>query len=119
MKKEENERVFLFLAGLNQEFDELRSRILGKNPLPTLRETFSKIRQDETRRNVMLKIDPNLETKNIDSSALVVAKNENDRKKKPWCDFCKKYWHTHETCWKIHGNRLIGIKKGQTVRYFN
>ena len=60
MKKEENERVYLFLTGLNQEFDELRSRILGKNPLPTLRETFSEIRREETRRNVMLKIDPNL-----------------------------------------------------------
>ncbi|XP_075088312.1 uncharacterized protein LOC142170326 [Nicotiana tabacum] len=41
MKKEENERVYLFLAGLNQGFDEVRSRILEKKSLPSLRETFS------------------------------------------------------------------------------
>ncbi|KAL3535566.1 hypothetical protein ACH5RR_004027 [Cinchona calisaya] len=37
--------------------------------------------------------------------ALVSMKNEskNDRKKKPWCDCCKKQWHTHETCWKLPG----------------
>ena len=21
----------------------------------------------------------------------------------PWCDHCKKPWHTRETCWKLHG----------------
>ncbi|KAK3017341.1 hypothetical protein RJ639_007522 [Escallonia herrerae] len=54
MKKEECDRVYLFLAGLNRDFDEVRSRILGKKPLPSLREAFSEIRREETRRKVML-----------------------------------------------------------------
>ncbi|KAK5819583.1 hypothetical protein PVK06_024596 [Gossypium arboreum] len=41
MKKEENERAYLFLAGLNKEFYEVRSRILGKKSLPKLRKIFS------------------------------------------------------------------------------
>lgn len=79
----------------------------------------------------MLKIDSNPEAKNMDSSALVDAKNENNRKRKPWGDlfnpppkkelevvvcFCKNYWHTYETCWKIHGkqsNWNEKRKKGQ------
>jgi len=112
-KKEENERVYLFLARLNREFDKVRSRILGKNPLPSLRETFSEIRTEETGRKVMLKPDLNVELKPvIDSSALVTVKNEEDKKKKPLCDHCKKYWHTRETCWKIHGKPLNWKNKG-------
>lgn len=41
-KREESESV-PFLAGLNREFAEVRSRILGKNPLPSLRKTFSEV----------------------------------------------------------------------------
>jgi len=112
-KKEEYERVYLFLARLNREFDKVRSRILGKNPLPSLRETFSEIRTEETGRKVMLKPDLNVELKPvIDSSALVTVKNEEDKKKKPLCDHCKKYWHTRETCWKIHGKPLNWKNKG-------
>ncbi|KAK3025234.1 hypothetical protein RJ639_044582 [Escallonia herrerae] len=50
MKKEECDLVYLFLAGLNRDFDEVRSRILGKIPLPSLCEAFSEIRREETRR---------------------------------------------------------------------
>ena len=118
-KKEENERVYLFLARLNREFDKVRSRILGKNPLPSLRETFSEVRREETRRKVMLKPDLNVELKPvIDSSALVTVKNGEDKNKRPWCDHCKKYWHTRETCWKIHGIPQNWKKKGVDDRGF-
>ena len=35
-KREENDRVYMFLAGLNQELDEVRGRILGRKPLPSM-----------------------------------------------------------------------------------
>ncbi|XP_040940733.1 uncharacterized protein [Gossypium hirsutum] len=115
MKKEENERAYLFLAGLNKEFDEVRSRILGKKPLPKLREIFSEVRREETRRKVMLK--PGFEA-NDDNSALVTIKNNDDseKKKKPWCDHCKKYWHTRETCLKLHGKPTNRRKKNGNGR---
>ncbi|KAG8499583.1 hypothetical protein CXB51_006239 [Gossypium anomalum] len=92
------------------EFDEVRSQILGKKPLPKLRKIFSKVRREETRRKVMLK--PGFKA-NDDNSALVAIKNNDDseKKKKPWCDYCKKYWHTRETCWKLHG-KPTGKKSG-------
>ncbi|KAG8491057.1 hypothetical protein CXB51_014212 [Gossypium anomalum] len=53
MKEEENDRVYLFLAGLNRDFDEVRARILGKKLLPSIREAFSEIRREEFKRKVM------------------------------------------------------------------
>jgi hypothetical protein len=34
------DRVFKFLAGLNVEFDEVRGRIIGRNPLPSINEVL-------------------------------------------------------------------------------
>ncbi|KAH0641070.1 hypothetical protein KY290_036685 [Solanum tuberosum] len=77
------------------------------------------VRREETRRKVMLKPDLNVELKPvIDSSALVTVKNGEDKNKRPWCDHCKKYWHTREKCWKIHGKPLNWKKKGVDDRGF-
>ncbi|KAH0660313.1 hypothetical protein KY290_029809 [Solanum tuberosum] len=54
----------------------------------------------------------------IDSSALVTMKNGEDKNKRPWCDHCKKYWHTREMCWKIHGKPLNWRKKEVDNRGF-
>ncbi|RVW81344.1 hypothetical protein CK203_038157 [Vitis vinifera] len=32
-----------------------------------------------------------------------VDKRNFKRGEKPWCDHCKKPWHTRETCRKLHG----------------
>ena len=50
----ENSRIFKFLAGLNVEFDEVRGRIIGRQPLPSIGDVFSEVRREESRRNVML-----------------------------------------------------------------
>ena len=41
MKREENDKVFVFLAGLNKDLDEVRERTPGQKSLPTIREVFS------------------------------------------------------------------------------
>ena len=53
-KKMENERVFEFLAGLNCELDDIRSRVLSRQPLPSIREVFSEVQLEESKRKVML-----------------------------------------------------------------
>ncbi|RVX13447.1 hypothetical protein CK203_020911 [Vitis vinifera] len=42
-KKMENEKVFKFLAGMNRELDDVRSRVLNRRPLPSIREVFSEV----------------------------------------------------------------------------
>ena len=57
----------------------------------------------------------------IESSALVSrgSYSDGDRRKKPWCDHCKKPWHTKETCWKIHGKpQNFKKKNGNDGRAF-
>ena len=102
----EDHRIFKFLAGLNVEFDEVRGRIIGRQPLPSIGEVFSEVRREESRRQVMLVKQPTLPI--VENSALaagsVGGRNKNfEDKPKVWCDYCKKSRHTRETCWKLHG----------------
>lgn len=52
-KIEENDRVFMFLAGVNAVFDEVKGCVLGRHPLPSLCEVLSELRQEEGWKHVM------------------------------------------------------------------
>ncbi|CAM8951545.1 unnamed protein product [Rhodiola kirilowii] len=106
-KKIEKGRVFVFLAGLNKDLDEVRGRILGKRPLPTMREVFSEVRREEARREVMLKKFDDIKIEG-EGSALAIRGVDSEGgmrggKQRPWCDHCKRPWHTRDSCWKLHG----------------
>ncbi|XP_044504086.1 uncharacterized protein LOC123224478 [Mangifera indica] len=124
----EKDRVYDFLAGLNPEFDQVRLQILGKEDTPSLEETISLIRAEESRRSVML------EPQTMEESALVAKtdhqeKGKSDLPKYPgrenqwkenkdnlWCTHCKKPRHTKEKCWKLNGkppSREWGNRGGQ------
>ena len=53
-KTVEDNHIFKFLIGLNMEFDEVRGRIIGRQPLPSIGEVFSEVRREKSRRLVML-----------------------------------------------------------------
>ncbi|RVX13764.1 Retrovirus-related Pol polyprotein from transposon TNT 1-94 [Vitis vinifera] len=79
---------------------------MGVKPLPSLREAFSEVRREESRKNLMMGSHQQLNM--AESSALKTqfAPFDNCQKIKggrPWCDHCKKPGHSRETCWKIHG----------------
>lgn len=106
----EQKRIFKFLLGLNKELDEVRGRIMGTKPLPSIRNVFSEVRREESRRKVMMgsqevTTNPSL----LDSSALAVrgtntSSNDNRQQRgRPWCDHCRKAGHWKESCWKLHG----------------
>ena len=98
----EHNRIFKLLVGLNVKFDEVRGRIIGRQPLPSIGDVFSEVRREESRRNVML--NKKRVVKPIKGSALAAA-NTNigrsynnqrriDQKSQIWCDFCNKPRHT-------------------------
>ncbi|KAL5745423.1 hypothetical protein ACOSP7_026569 [Xanthoceras sorbifolium] len=66
----ESSRIFTFLVGLNIEFDEVRGRIIGKQPLPSINEVFAEVIREESRRLVMLG-KKNGESSPVETSALV------------------------------------------------
>ena len=94
----EKRRTFKFLHGLNKELDAVRSRIMSIKPLPHVKEAFSEVRQEESRKKVMLGASPNPSTQ--DSSALAARGQQKGR---PWCEHCRKSGKYRETCWKLHG----------------
>ena len=46
--------IFKFLMGLNKDLDDVRGGVMGTKPLPSLREVFSKVRCEESRKKVMM-----------------------------------------------------------------
>nr|KYP52256.1 hypothetical protein KK1_025860 [Cajanus cajan] len=62
----EQDQVYDFLVGLNQEYDQVRIQILGKEKVPGLNEVVAIIWSEESRRSLMLK------TPTTDSSAMIV-----------------------------------------------
>lgn len=111
----ETKRIFKFLMGLNKTLDDVRGRILGIKPLPTLREVFSEVRREESRKRVMLTDSlPLVEVSALISTSDTLSESvahtyhtyNNRPKGRPWCEHCKKPGHVKETCWKIHGKPL-------------
>ncbi|KDO60879.1 hypothetical protein CISIN_1g045100mg, partial [Citrus sinensis] len=74
----------------------------------TLRESFAEVRREESRKRVMMNPSsqdtPSLEAR---GSALEANKQDDGHvsqsRDKVWCDYCKKPYHTRETCWDLHG----------------
>ena len=92
--------------GLNKDLDEVRGRVLGTKPLPSIREVFSKVRREESRKKVMMgesSTVPLAENSSLAARGIQHPNNDNwQRKGRPWCDHYRKPGHTRETCWKIH-----------------
>ncbi|GMI80943.1 hypothetical protein HRI_001763600 [Hibiscus trionum] len=115
------ERLYEFLAGLNRDLDEVRGRILGRTPLPTIGEAFAEVRREENRRRVMMgdfkepKLLTNSGHRPTESSALVSrgpqsqknrAGNDSGQSRsgdRVWCSYCNRTGHTKEKCFKLHG----------------
>ena len=120
-KTMEDNRIFKFLVVLNVEFDEVRGRIIGRQPLPSIGEVFSEVRRKESRRNVMLgKKGPGVA---IEGSTLVTTgggynkaaafQRKSDERPRVWCDFCNKAILVR-TVGKSMGNLQIGKEKQVT-----
>ena len=109
MKRMENGRVYMFLAGLNRNLDEMWSQILNRKPLSSLGEMIFDVKERRGRRKVMMG-DNNqslIEASTLATKATNSYHQSNTRQprkwEKLWCDHCHKPRHTWETCWEIHG----------------
>ncbi|XP_062107598.1 uncharacterized protein LOC133818620 [Humulus lupulus] len=81
---------------------------MSTKPLPKVKEAFSEVYHEESRKKVMMG-SPTL-LSDQESFALAArgqsrGANPDNRQNKGchWCDHCRKLGHYSETCWKIHG----------------
>ncbi|XP_070660431.1 uncharacterized protein [Malus domestica] len=112
------DRVYDFLAGLDNGFDQVRSEILRIKPILGIEECFNLVRREAQRKTTMLG------TKAIttSSSMTMVTKSpspsmrlpptgtprsnctqEDIDKDKLHCNHCNGKQHTEETCFELHG----------------
>lgn len=70
----EKDRVYVFLVGLNVEFDQVRIQILGKEDVLLLNEVIALIRAEESQKGIML-----VPVTNI-GYAMVAQENTNQNK---------------------------------------
>ncbi|KAK8370741.1 hypothetical protein V6Z12_A01G197800 [Gossypium hirsutum] len=112
-----NERLYEFLAGLNRELDEVRGRILGRSPLPTIGEAFAEVRREEKHRLVMM--EDSKEPKHVTTlgnrpteTSTLISRGPQPQKPhtgndsgstRPSCNHCNRVGHTKEKCFKLHG----------------
>lgn len=114
----EKERVFEFLVDLNKELDEVRGRILRREPLPSTIEVFSEVRREESRRTVMFGgHSPNPTESSALFSGQPPRRNDcrNDRDQ-PICEHCSKPGHTKAKCWKLHGKPAENFSANRNPR---
>ena len=50
----EKEQVYDFLVGLNQDLDEVRGRVLSRDPFPTIDEAFAEVRREVNHQKFIL-----------------------------------------------------------------
>ena len=82
----QRQRLHIFLAGLEGDFEQVHSEILRKDPIPELEECYALVRHEDVRRGVM-----NGQLENSEASAMVTRNRSNqnwspqhqENKKKP------------------------------------
>ena len=103
----EQKREFKFLMGLNEDLDDVRGRVIETKPLISLREVFSEVPREKSRKKVMMGGQHSSSTLEESAFDALHPQNQQDtlinKGGRPWCDHCAKPGHTKDTCWKIHG----------------
>ncbi|KAM1681408.1 hypothetical protein ACFX2K_038957 [Malus domestica] len=89
--------------GLNDSYSAIRGQILLMNPLPTVRQAYSSISQEEKQRSL------SLSRTTTATAAMAVrqghhSKSAGSSTRKPMhCTHCDQDYHTIDTCYQLHG----------------
>ncbi|KAL2904693.1 Retrovirus-related Pol polyprotein from transposon RE2, partial [Bienertia sinuspersici] len=90
-KQRDEERLFQFLNGFDDDYGSERSHILMFSPLPSVEEACARFVQEEAQREILKEDKAEIET-----GAMMGKKIEE-------CAVCGLKGHTKEKCWKVIG----------------
>ncbi|KAF3781442.1 hypothetical protein EJ110_NYTH37081 [Nymphaea thermarum] len=100
-EKEWMDRTFLFLGGLRDEFEPIRSQILNGDEIPGIEEVYARVESEEQRRQVM-----HLDTSHGPSAFVSRASGTGQRPARR-CTHCNKLGHSVDFCWDIHPEKRL------------
>ena len=106
--------------GLNDSFSNARGQTLMMNPLPSIPQAFSLVKQEERQRighNVNLTMSFMANSGNVKtpkSTSDASTNSGNTKKSVLKCTFCQKEGHLRESLFKIIGYPPKGRGKGKT-----
>ena len=131
----QQDRVYKFLAGLDDRLDSTRADIIQTVPLPTVEQAYARIRREEMRQKVMCGNDSTFNPavmamkdadragQHTDHTPKVSLSLKSETKQGKGCTHCHNPRHTKETCFQLHGypdwwkelkeKKTAGNKKGQ------
>ncbi|KAK3405243.1 hypothetical protein EUGRSUZ_K01505 [Eucalyptus grandis] len=112
----QEDRVYLFLDGLDDRLDKVRADVLQMHPLPTVEQAYARVRREDVRQAAMLSsIEPSSTAAALSKALQMVPLNtasgggrtNKGLKAKPkhpgGCTHCGNTKHTKDTCFKLHG----------------
>ncbi|KAF3786624.1 hypothetical protein EJ110_NYTH25126 [Nymphaea thermarum] len=100
-EKEWMDRTFLFLGGLRDEFEAIRSQILNGDEIPGIEEVYARVESEEQRRQVM-----HLTTGSVPSAFVSRASGTVQRPARR-CTHCNKLGHSADFCWDLHPEKRL------------
>jgi hypothetical protein len=105
-EKNNRDRVFQFLMGLDDSYSHIRGQILLNDPLPPINKVFSLIVQEERQKEISaspLIHETAALMKKADAAPQKKFIKFNNRKEKPTCSHCGITGHTVDKCYRVHG----------------
>ncbi|KAF3776687.1 hypothetical protein EJ110_NYTH47623 [Nymphaea thermarum] len=96
MTKEWENRVFLFLSGLNDDYENIRSQILNSDESFSIEDVYARVEAKEQRKLV------SSDRKGEEQSAFVSRASVGSSRSSRKCTHCKKLGHTIDFCWDLH-----------------
>jgi len=119
-KRDEEDDIFQYLAGLNPSYEAVRSQIMTTVPLPSYSQIQNLIQQEESRRSVMgglqiTKFEEH-ETRGLAVKNPNFNQNRPNQTKTKKCKHCKREGHTQDRYWFLYPHlkpkTIRGANKG-------
>ncbi|XP_039134878.1 uncharacterized protein LOC120272178 [Dioscorea cayenensis subsp. rotundata] len=98
-----------FLMGLNESYTNVRGNMLIMKPLPTVRQAYSLLIQEEKQREIRSRSHFTLDGVSFNAgntynrNVTQIANRGKSEFRKLFCEYCKKAGHRKEKCFKLHG----------------
>jgi len=111
-------RVHIFLAGLDNDLEQIRGEILRKDPIPNLEEVYALVRREDLRRQTMMTEtdtaamvarnhsswqNPDKRTGSLNRKNDSQSKDRGSNSKYPPCSVCGLTGHSKKSCYEVVG----------------